>query len=362
MKTPSLFIFSALALSPLHGESLDLPATFDTTIDFWNGVVNSDQSANKQMWAGNSGSAPNASEEIYRRFFERFGPVVKFDLSEVTPEMVNDPGFSATLDVMAHGFAADRNVFIGNGATTPPEFAHHEGDGITNLVVHALLTEGANSLNRWLANSTSGSLLNWDGSVPTNFALATADAGNFRAGNYEAAPRAMTTFVHGWNQDPPPEGATRPNLYGELTWDITSLVRDWVNGDLPNYGLLIATDPETSYGEQINMLTMETDDRPDSGISQPGDATPMLRLRIDELIEVVAPERVTALRQDDGLSLSFPSVSGLTYRLQQSATLAPDSWNNTGASVSGTGALIEMMATLPGNGERLFYRIAVDAD
>ncbi len=355
-------LVATLFVAPLSGQSIDLPATFDTTIDFWNGVVNSNQSQNKQMWAGNSGSAPNASEEIYQRFFERFGPVVKFDLSEVSPELVNDPGFVATLDVMTHGFGADRNVFIGNGATTPPEFAHHEGDGITNLVVHALLFEGTPTMNRWLANSTSGSLLNWDGSVPTNFALATADSGNFGPSTYEGTPRAMATYVHGWNQDPPAPGATLPNEYGQLTWDITSLVRDWVNGDLPNYGLMIATDPETSYGEQINMLTMETDDRPDSGISQPGDAAPMLRLRIEDAVPVVLPERVVTTVRDGELVIEFPSVSGLTYQVQQSGTLQPGSWMDVGSPVSGTGALLEIPAMLPASGEGVFYRLAVSDD
>lgn len=355
-------LLSILLAAPLSAQSLDIPASFDTTINFWSGVVNSDEASNKQMWAGNSGIAPNATEEIYQRFFERFGPVIKFDLSGVSAEMVNDPDFTATLDVMTHGFGADRNVFIGNGATTPPEFADHEGDGITNLVVHALLIDGASSMNRWLANSTSGSLLNWDGSVPTNFAEATADSGNFGPAAYEATPRAITTYVHGWSATPAVPGATLPNLYGQLTWDITSLVRDWVNGDLPNYGLMIATDPETSYGEQINMLTMETDDRPDSGISQPGDAAPMLRLRIEDAVPLVLPERVVAAVRDGELVIEFPSVSGLTYQVQQSVTLQPGSWTDVGSPVFGTGALLEIPATLPASGEGVFYRIAVSDD
>lgn len=357
----SLFLASLLA-APLSAQSLDIPASFDTTIDFWGGVVNSDQAANMQMWAGNSGSAPNASQEIYMRFFERFGPVIKFDLSGVSPEMVNDPGFTATLDVMTHGFGADRNVFIGNGATTPPEFAHHEGDGITNLVVHALVVEGASSMNRWLANSTSGSLLNWDGTVPTNIATATADAGNFGPVVYEAAPRAITTYVHGWAATPVVPGATLPNQYGQLTWDITSLVRDWVNGVLPNYGLMIATDPETSYGEQINMLTMETNNRPESGITQPGDAAPMLRLSIEDVVPVVLPERVVAAVRAGALVIEFPSVNGLTYQVQQSTTLQAGSWTDVGSPVPGTGTLLEIPATLPASGAGVFYRLAVSAD
>jgi hypothetical protein len=355
-------LLATLLVAPLSAQSLDIPASFDTTIDFWGGVVNSNQASNKQMWAGNSGSAPSATQEIYQRFFERFGPVIKFDLSGVSPEMVNDPGFSATLDVMAHGFGADRNVYAGSGSPTPPEFAHHEGDGITNLVVHALLVEGAGSMNRWLANSTSGSLLNWDGSVPTNVATATADAGNFGPSVYEATPRAMATYVHGWNVSPQPPGATIPNQYGQLTWDITSLVRDWVNGVLPNYGLMIATDPETSYGEQINMLTMETDDRPESGITQPGDAAPMLRLSIDDPVEVVAPVGVITSVREGALHISFPSVEGLSYQVQSSPSLAPGSWVDVGSPVLGNGESLEIPTTLPAAGEGVFYRLAVSAD
>lgn len=350
-------LFSTTLLS---AQSVDIAASFDTTIDFWGGVVNSNQATAKQMWASNSGSAPNASEEHYQRFLPLMGPVVKFDLSGVAAEMVNDPNFEAVLDVMFHGFAADRNGYIASGAPTPAEFESHSGDGVTNMLVFAMISDAANSMNRWLANSTAGSLLNWDGSVPTSFALATEAAGNFGPANHESEPRATTAFIHGWSATPAVENGTRPNLYGELTWDITSLVRDWVNGSVPNNGLLITTDPATSYGEQINMLTMESDDRPAEGISAPGDAAPMLRLRIKEVVEPPQPTIVHILVDQEALKIRFATEIGVACQVQSSATMAEGSWQNFGTLISGTGEQVELPVDAPTEGEPAkFYRVVL---
>jgi hypothetical protein len=275
---PTLIAFSSI-LAPLGAQVTSIPASFDTTIDFWGGLANFSNSAAKQGWANNSGIAPSAGDPVLQtQLMSHVGMVMRFDLGGVTPAQVNASGFKATLDVMFHGFASDNNVYLGNGASTPPAFAGHAGDGVTHLGVYRMLTGVAADSNRYMRNSTTGSFLNWDGTVPTNAAEATAESGNFNPSLYGATPEDIMVFTHGWGSAVP--GATEPNQYGQLEWDVTGLVQDWVNGVLPNDGLFLTSMIDLSYGEQVNFLTMETDDRPADGIAAPGDAAPMLRLEV----------------------------------------------------------------------------------
>jgi hypothetical protein len=56
------------------------------------------------------------------------------------------------------------------------------------------------------------------------------------------------------------------------------------------------------------------------------------------------------------LSLSWPSVVGLSYQLQSSIDLAPASWVNEGAPAKGTGG--SLTANPPvGTAPRRFFRV-----
>jgi hypothetical protein len=264
---------------PLAAQVTELPAAFDTTIDFWGGLANFSNAANKQGWANNSGIAPNATEvHLSTQMMSHVGMVIRFDVSSVTPAQVNAPGFQATLDVMFHGFGADNNVYSSTGASTPPQYAGHAGDGVTYLGIYRMLSPVAADSNRYLRHSTTGSFENWDNTVPTSAAQAVAESGNFNPALYGTTPEDIITFTHGWDSAVP--GATLPNLYGQLQWDLTSLVQDWVNGAVANEGVFLTTMIDQSYGEQVNFLTMETDNRPADGIVAAGDAAPMLRMQV----------------------------------------------------------------------------------
>ena len=72
---------------------------------------------------------------------------------------------------------------------------------------------------------------------------------------------------------------------------------------------------------------------------------------------------VTAARQGADLRISFPSVTGRTYTLQQSSSLSSGSWSNTPnvSAKTGTGAQQTFIvpAPAPAGPQRLFYRISV---
>jgi hypothetical protein len=67
--------------------------------------------------------------------------------------------------------------------------------------------------------------------------------------------------------------------------------------------------------------------------------------------------RITAVEKASGLFvLSFPTVSGRIYTLQQSASLAPGSWSSAGgASLTGDGSVKSF--TVPVGGARKFHRV-----
>ena len=57
--------------------------------------------------------------------------------------------------------------------------------------------------------------------------------------------------------------------------------------------------------------------------------------------------------------LSFPSVSGVTYRVETSATLAAGSWSTLGTDLSGTGATLQATDPAANTRARRFYRLEV---
>ncbi|MEX0325682.1 MAG: PEP-CTERM sorting domain-containing protein [Puniceicoccaceae bacterium] len=272
-KLTSGLLFGLLSATPFI-QAQTIPASFDTTFDFWSGVANSDWSTQTQSYASNAAMWPVAGDAIYHTEYDPIGMLIQFDLGGVTSETVNTPGFQATLDVMFQGFYADENRYA--DYNPDPSGTPGAGDGLIYLDVYGMGTTYTSSANRWMANSTSGSFLNWDGSSPTNFAEATAESGNFNM-SLLGPVVDQTTFVTGWDVSTP--GATQPNQYGELVWDVTTLVQDWVNGTTPNNGLFIHVNKSLSWGEQVNLLSMEMVDA-SRGLPNLGDATPLLNLTI----------------------------------------------------------------------------------
>jgi len=58
-------------------------------------------------------------------------------------------------------------------------------------------------------------------------------------------------------------------------------------------------------------------------------------------------------------TLTFPSVSGITYRVETSGTLAPDSWTALGADLSGTGGILQAADSTANKPANRFYRVRV---
>jgi hypothetical protein len=68
--------------------------------------------------------------------------------------------------------------------------------------------------------------------------------------------------------------------------------------------------------------------------------------------------RVTAVSRNGGnVEVSFSSVTGFTYQLEASTTLAHGSWSDTGAPLDAVGA--SSMISVPAGGERRFFRVKV---
>lgn len=271
-KLTSILFLGLLAAAPLHAQTIT--ASFDSTTDFWSGVAGSDWSAVNISYASNSAMATSAGDANYHTEFDAVGMLIKFDLSGVTAETVNTPGFQATLDVQFQGYAADENRYAGDNPD--PGGSPGAGDGVVYLDVYGVNTAYADSANRWMSNSSSGSFLNWDGTVPTTLPEATAGSGNFDMSHLGPVVD-QTIYTVGWDSGVP--GATQPNAYGELVWDVTGLVQDWVNGVTDNNGLFVHVNKTLSWGEQVNFNTMETV-RPEGGLVNPGDGAPLLNLTI----------------------------------------------------------------------------------
>jgi hypothetical protein len=151
---------------------------------------------------------------------------------------------------------------------------------------------------------------------------------------------------------PPYELETPPNTYGELVWDVTALVKDWVNGDYPNNGLFLTVNKTKSWGEQVNFHTMESVGAQWS-IDNPGDAAPLLRMGI-------APDAPVAqgVMSDPNFDVQCSSQVGYYYQLQYSNDMV--NWVNAtveGLKV-GTGGTLTFSRSAPASGGgKVFYRV-----
>lgn len=149
---------------------------------------------------------------------------------------------------------------------------------------------------------------------------------------------------------PPFALKTEPNLYGELVWDVTQMVKDWVNGVHPNEGLFVTVNKTKSWGEQVNFLTSETADA-NRGLPNPGDAAPLLRYGTAPS----APVAEGILAAPD-FTVECGSQSGYYYQLQYSTNLSD--WIDVGYSKPGTGGTLTFPRSAPASsGEKVFYRV-----
>lgn len=260
----------------LSAQPVEIQAEFDTTLDFWAGYTTSWQD-NQQGYVSNAVWGPFASEDQYKNRYDYIGQIIRFDLSGIAAEIVNAPDFKAELDVMFHGFARDEpNEQLIDLLT--PEATEQQlagwGDGLSYLSVHRITSSYFDSANRYMKRPESGNFTDWedDTNIPP-----VENIDGFSEANFEIDPIDTITFKHGWTAElEDTTGVTAPNLNGELVWDITELVRGWVNGDYPNNGLMVWMDPARSLSEQVNLLTIETTPG-DRGFPVGGGA-PILRL------------------------------------------------------------------------------------
>lgn len=271
---------AALAVSiftvSMSAQPVEIRAEFDTTLDFWAGFTTSWQD-NVQGYVSNSTWGPFASEDQYKERYEYIGHFIRFDLSGVSAATVNAPDFKAELDVMFHGFARDEpNEQLVDLLT--PEATEQQlagwGDGLSYLTVHNITSDYFDSANRYMKRPESGNFTDWedDTEIPP-----VENIDGFSEANFDINPVDTITFQHGWTAELEDTSmVTVPNEFGQLVWDITGLVRGWVNGDFPNYGLMVWMDPALSLNEQVNLLTIDTPPG-DRGFAE-GEGAPILRL------------------------------------------------------------------------------------
>jgi hypothetical protein len=266
-------LLSALSLS---AQPTEIQAEFDTTLDFWAGYTTSWQD-NQQGYVSNANWGPFAGDAQYQTRYEYIGQIIRFDLTGVSAETVNAADFKAELDVMFHGFARDEPndqlVDLLTPEATEQQLAGW-GDGLSYLTVHRMISDYANSANRWMKRPESGNFTDWedDTNIPP-----VENIDGFSEANFDINPVDTITFKHGWSAElEDTSGLTAPNEFGQLVWDITELVRGWVNGDYPNNGLMVWMDPARSLNEQVNLLTIDTPPG-DRGFPV-GGAAPLLRL------------------------------------------------------------------------------------
>ncbi len=63
-----------------------------------------------------------------------------------------------------------------------------------------------------------------------------------------------------------------------------------------------------------------------------------------------------------GFTITWDTVSGKSYRIERSTSLAPNQWTSLQSDVPGDGTLKSFTDTNPGTAARLFYRIGVGSD
>jgi hypothetical protein len=70
-----------------------------------------------------------------------------------------------------------------------------------------------------------------------------------------------------------------------------------------------------------------------------------------------APAVSAVIKNGASITLTLQTLTGHTYQLQQTASLSPAAWQNTGSAQTGNGAALNFTATAPGTGQ--FYRIVI---
>jgi hypothetical protein len=320
MKFSLLLLTTPLALvaSSLSAQVTVIPADFDSEIDFWQSpTVNADKSGNPVHYASNSMIGGPGDAAAWQTEYDWAGMLIQFDVSGITPAEVNAPGFQALLDVQFQGYWADENRYAAYNPDPSP--TPGAGDGAIYLDVYPVLESYPNVANRWLKNSTSGSFVNWDDTVPTTLAEAQAVGGNFgESGELPASPVDQTIFRPGW------------------TWSEESLAADlgssarlqWAPGAGPVHlgkaGTLWSGAPGDSMDDSGNALIGDGDSEQNFGIVLAFDTTEAFRTKVSNGESVVL-KGTTIFEVDDGFG-------GTTQ-----VTLGDLSWADLFVTVQGYG-------------------------
>jgi hypothetical protein len=114
---------------------------------------------------------------------------------------------------------------------------------------------------------------------------------------------------------------------------------------------LIDIDEEEIFGTDKDKAASDGDGQSD-GFEIRAGTDPGERGSVFRVNDVVAAEPGV-------LEISWPTVSGVPYQLQKSATLTDASWENVGEPIIGSGATLSVGIEIPEASEREFYRIVV---
>lgn len=207
-KLSFLFLLGSIMPAVLAADLLTIPVAVDTNVTFWQSSP-----SHTRVSADILGTSMNPSGNLIGNGDGVI--LLRFDLAGVSTAMTGD-GFRALLDLSFQGFA-DNAVKDAGGAV---------------IAAHPILLD-------WSPNAIWTSTLL--GSAWTN--------GAFGGGDFGPAA-GSTMFVPGWDSSPINPNAVIPNEYGStliaegfsgMTIDVTDLVRNWVHGIQPNYGLVLTT-------------------------------------------------------------------------------------------------------------------------
>lgn len=147
------------------------------------------------------------------------------------------------------------------------------------------------------------------------------------------------------------------NYTKTLSFEVTSLVKCWVSGALPNNGIAIWVDPLLPLNQPLEQVNLTTFENINATGSQGGSSP--ARLYIVDSSAYPVPVATGAITGPN-FEVSVQSDSAYNYKLQVSNDLDPCIWVGV-ETLSGNGSVLTFSKPLPSTGNKDFYRVVAIA-